>query len=257
MVHSGFSISFPCSRAVCPRFAIGRPVLDKRRNPQAARIARVLLAVLVLSLIALPFVLRMEKDRAFISQLSAYVEETIDSSGLALDKTGLAAELVRRAINHHQLGIQRLYSLECSPAAGGLEACSPRKPEPLWPALGLSGKFPRLAAVKVPHKALWPSLSLWSFLFLALVLKARGFGFCWHGPGALRRLDLRIQGMGVLSFCCTNGRSRRSAAPFAFGVDRGLFKSGHQRRSFDWLARTGHYRGMDSIPQPKRSFHMK
>ena len=169
-------------------------------TPKLPRIARVLLAVLVLSLIALPFVLRMEKDRAFISQLSAYVEETIDSSGLALDKTGLAAELVRRAINIISSGFSVfiLWMLAGSWWLGSLLASKTRA---ALAGLRPVRKVPRLAAVKVPHKALWPSLSLWSFLFLALVLKAQGLWLLLAWNLALCAASIYgLQGMGVLSF---------------------------------------------------------
>ncbi|NLX45445.1 MAG: hypothetical protein GXY71_05985 [Treponema sp.] len=168
--------------------------------PRLTRITRILLAALVLSIIALPFVLRMSSDSAFIGQLSAYVEETIDSSGVGFDESRLAAELVQRSLGIISAGFSAfiLWILAGSWWLGSLLASKTRA---ALAGLRPVRKVPRLAAVKVPHKALWPSLSLWSFLFLALVLKAQGLWLLLAWNLALCAASIYgLQGMGVLSF---------------------------------------------------------
>jgi hypothetical protein len=169
-------------------------------KPRISRIARILLATLVLSLAALPFVLRMEKDTAFIGQLSAYVTETIDASGLALDEPRLASELVRRAIAIIGSGFSAfiLWILAGSWWLGSLIASKSRS--------ALAGhapvkNLPRLAAVKVPLKALWPSLLLWGLLFMALAFKVQGLWLMLAWNLALCAASIYgLQGVGVLSF---------------------------------------------------------
>lgn len=169
-------------------------------KPRLSRIARIALAMLVLSLIAFPFVLRMGSDATFIGQLTAYVKATIDTSGLALDDSRLAAELVQRAVSIISAGFSAfiLWILAGSWWLGTLLASKSRAAlAGLTPEI----KVPRLAAVKVPYAALWPSLLLWALLFTALALKAEGIIRLLAWNLALCAASIYgLQGIGVLSF---------------------------------------------------------
>ncbi|MDX9826750.1 MAG: hypothetical protein RBT73_03290 [Spirochaetia bacterium] len=169
--------------------------------PRLTRITRILLAALVLSIIALPFVLRMSSDSAFIGQLSAYVEETIDSSGVGFDESRLAAELVQRSLGIISAGFSAfiLWILAGSWWLGSLLASKSRFTSDA--GLASEKKVLRIAAVKVPHLALWPSLLLWSLLFIALALKAEGLIRLLAWNLALCAASIYgLQGIGVLSF---------------------------------------------------------
>jgi hypothetical protein len=170
-------------------------------KPKLSRIVRISLALLVLSLTALPFVLRMGNDAAFIGQLTAYVEETIDTSGLAVNEPKLAAELVERAVGIIGAGFSAfiLWILTGSWWLGSLLASKSSR-------AALAGtapekEVPRLAAVKVPNAALWPSLLLWVLLFGVLALKAEGILRLLAWNLALCAASIYgLQGIGVLSF---------------------------------------------------------
>ncbi len=195
-----FDFLYLASACLPPLLLLAALFWINAESPRLSKMIRIFLAVLVLSLIALPFVLRMSKDSTFTDQLSAYVKETIDTSGLAIDEPRLAAELVQRAIGIISAGFSAfiLWVVAGSWWLGSMLASKSRAAmlgfEPVKKPL-------RLAEVKVPHAALWPSLLLWSLLFIALALKAEGIIRLLVWNLALCAASIYgLQGIGVITF---------------------------------------------------------
>ena len=163
--------------------------------------AKVLIASLLLSLVASPFVFRATGDPTFIASVKAYIamatsNSSIDSSALpGVDESIRASIATLRSafapLVFWMLGFSWLYGSRL--AARSM-------------ALSLEEREARIARLKlgnfkVPQLALWPTLATWAFLLVALAAKLGRLPSTIAWNLALCSASLyAVQGLGIMGY---------------------------------------------------------
>jgi len=192
-----FALSSLLPGLLPPMLLLAALVWLNAKTPRLSRIARLLLAVLGLSLIATPFLLRMGKDQTFLAQLYAYVEAMIESAGILEESPAMATELVNRSLRILGSGFSAfiLLTLAASWYVGSIVAYKGRNL--ITQAID---KPAQLSAFRTPSVVLWPGLAVWTLLFIMLITKTQGLVslIVWNLSLCAAAL-YGLQGLGVVS----------------------------------------------------------
>jgi len=162
---------------------------------------KILIASIVLSLAASPFVLRATSDKSFSSWLADYVGAAMNSSGLGEGSMSYARAAVDSAVGVIRSAFSAfiLWIIAASWGLGSLFAARTLRRETKVDGGAIASL--QLANVHVPSGALWPTLVSWSLLF-AILLTKKTTGMVavvvWNISLCTASL-YAMQGMGILS----------------------------------------------------------
>lgn len=161
---------------------------------------KILLASVVLSLASSPFVLRATSDKSFSSWLAEYVGMAMSSSGLGEGSMNYARAAVDSAVSLIRSAFSAfiLWIIAGSWWLGSLLAARTLRRETKIGESVFASL--RLANVRVPPVALWPTLVSWSLLFAILLTKKTGAAaiIVWNVSLCTASL-YAMQGIGILS----------------------------------------------------------
>lgn len=161
---------------------------------------KIIIAVAVLSAIAAPFVMQATNNKDFSSWITDYVGSVMKSSGLGEEGLSYARTAVDSAILVIQSAFAAfiLWIIAGSWWLGSLYAArrlmrEKKVDESLFSSI-------RLADMRVPSLALWPTLLAWALLFASLLTKQTGFVRAAIWNIALCAASLyAMQGIGIIS----------------------------------------------------------
>ena len=220
---------------------------------------KILIASVALAAIAAPFVMKATSDKSFSSWLVEYIGSAMSSSGVGADGLNYAKAAVESAVRVIQSAFAAfiLWIVAASWWLGSFYAARKALRE-TQAGESLMASI-RLATMHVPPFALWPTLLSWALLFAALLTKQTGFvsAAAWNIALCLASL-YAMQGIGIVSHLFKQfnaNRLLRILAPLV--IVAVALSSTAGAIHIDCTAHIGHYRGMASIPQPKRSLEMK
>jgi len=161
---------------------------------------KILIAVLILSAIAAPFVIKATSDKSFSAWMIEYIGSAMKSSGLEGDGEAYARAAVNAAIAVIQSGFAAiiLWILAGSWWLGSYIAAraairQKTADESVFASI-------RLSRLRVPSLALWPTLLSWILLFAVLITKQTGLlsALVWNISLCLASL-YAMQGIGIIS----------------------------------------------------------
>ena len=161
---------------------------------------KILLASAVLSLAALPFVLRATSDKSFSSWLAEYVGAAMNSSGLGEGDMSYARAAVDGAIGVIRSAFSAfiLWIVAGSWWLGSLFAARAQRREKKADESVFASL--RIENLRVPSIALWPTLVSWALVFAILLTKKTGIAAVVVWNIALCCASLyAMQGIGILA----------------------------------------------------------
>jgi hypothetical protein len=161
---------------------------------------KILIASMVLAAIAAPFVMQATADKNFSSWLVEYIGSAMSSSGIGTDGQAYARAAVDSAISVIQSAFAAfiLWVVASSWWIGSFYAARKALRETQAGESLLASI--RLATMRVPYFALWPTLLSWALLFVALLTKQTGFVAAIAWNIALCSASLyAMQGIGIVS----------------------------------------------------------
>ncbi|MCX7026903.1 MAG: hypothetical protein NT061_05305 [Spirochaetes bacterium] len=162
---------------------------------------KILLASILLSIVAAPFVVKATADQAFIDNMKFYISSVAESSGIDKGSLNGVDEAIRSAITTLRSAFAPLLFwvlgfswLTGSRLGARSSAKTPEEREARIARLKL-GNF------KVPQAALWPTLASWALLLVVLAAKLGAIAQMLAWNLALCSASLyTVQGLGIIGY---------------------------------------------------------